>query len=1075
MPSVSRPGSTTGAAAAGAGAAAAADADLDVDIDLRDISARGFLLKRRRFVWSRRWFFLDAPRLSLNWGVSPDLPSKGSIPLYRFEAAPADPRLDAVTAEEIEAIMVHGATVGAKKDSRSDAGKCASQCKPLLLPAELAALRDQPLPTWLAGPWSCELVISCPVRTLRLRAPCLREAWLWLRVFRQVRRYLEQERRAWAGPGRQQPRLRQLRRQQQQQRQLRGSDAGSDSDGASARGRGRGRASSSDDDDDENDDGGIGDDGIGGGYESAALIAARTGTYGGGVMADPSPGAGDGARGFVRPPDFGVMPSISHLSSHDIFSVRRGALLTVSPTAIAAEEGVANGAVAASADGAGARADEGPGEGVMAGAAVAAAAAATQRQLRVRLPRFLIEPGGGPAVPLPELGAPQAILNGERDDSEDGGRRRASVADDGSGGDGDEDGDHRRYRADRGGHSDEGDHGDRFPGDGDAGRGYGASAASALTPQPLQPPRVSVAGAAHCAACQHNFNLIRRGANCASCGYVFCSWGVRCLSPADPRTGLRFCAQCLQERTHLQTRRHAATANILVEIVAARNVVAADANDLSDPYCVAHFEGQTFRTPIIQKTLNPTFNCQLLIPWVGVEQCLSVALFDYDSYSYDDFLGLVFVPLHELTPDVLYEDWFPLTARPGGGAGAGGAENSVRGHVLLRIVVSSSVMGVLFESVWNGVVEPGSAEFQASAVVANIKRLAALLASLNIGYWVSEVKGLLQYRSPIATVLFAICWVAAAVAFPSDKILPFVVFLVWLKLLSNGIEARLNERFAPNGVRTRLNRLHSDASGGADGDEAAVAAAAAAAAAAGGVGIGGGDVTTATAGLGPDAGLGVAMGNIGAHSRAQARQRQRRLAALRRAATESTRTPRLRDSWFFDVEEELAVYDTLGAHVNAHDGAAGSRRIVAAWPGAVGDDDDREDDAAPADGDDSDSDEDSGIISTLRRVRRTLATIQNTIGFICDNVERVQNVFRWRNPRLSRWLLTVLTVLMIVFSLVPLRILLILLCVHQVSKRVRLLIKKVPPVEEITNFLERMPTDADLYANKKSVPRALLK
>ncbi len=389
----------------------------------------------------------------------------------------------------------------------------------------------------------------------------------------------------------------------------------------------------------------------------------------------------------------------------------------------------------------------------------------------------------------------------------------------------------------------------------------------------------------------------------------------------------------------------------------------------------------------MEMKLNPTFDCQFMIPWIGTQQTLPIGVFDFDRYSFDDFLGMVFVPLNELQPDTLYDDWFPLICRPG----AEDKSLGITGEVHLRIVVSSSLVSLLFTSVWDGIRPPPSAHFQMAQLVGQVKRLMAVLQSLNLDYWGNLASDLLSYKYPFATVVVFFSLITFAVAFPSEFIIPLIFFLLTVKVCANGIEKWV------------------------EGDRAEAAAAA---------------LKTGAVGVGAGAGAGVAGGG-----------------GVGGAGANATRDN---------------ADDDDGGGVD--DGTGGVKGL------ATDDVDDADEEL-----DKEDEDENVGLFQKLRNLRTTLASVQNSLSAVCDKLERLQNAFRWRNNRLSRILLCILLVITILLAFIPLRALMVVLTLHFATKRLRQLKKTDKNVEEVANYLERLPTDYDLYPNKQSIPRALLK
>ena len=51
-----------------------------------------------------------------------------------------------------------------------------------------------------------------------------------------------------------------------------------------------------------------------------------------------------------------------------------------------------------------------------------------------------------------------------------------------------------------------------------------------------------------------------------------------------------------------------------LKIFEARGLLSMDSNGLSDPYCELHLRGQRFRTKVVQKSLNPVWEEEWLLP-----------------------------------------------------------------------------------------------------------------------------------------------------------------------------------------------------------------------------------------------------------------------------------------------------------------------------------------------------------------------------------------------------------------------------------------------------------------------------
>mmetsp|Transcript_6968 Transcript_6968/g.21211 ORF Transcript_6968/g.21211 Transcript_6968/m.21211 type:complete len:370 (+) Transcript_6968:1408-2517(+) len=93
-----------------------------------------------------------------------------------------------------------------------------------------------------------------------------------------------------------------------------------------------------------------------------------------------------------------------------------------------------------------------------------------------------------------------------------------------------------------------------------------------------------------------------------------------------------------------------------ITIVSASNLKAADRRGTSDPYVSAKFAEQRFRTPVIPRTLSPTFKFCFELPKVSVGEKLRLKVWDHDPGPMrNDFLGLCFVrfesPLNDFERD----------------------------------------------------------------------------------------------------------------------------------------------------------------------------------------------------------------------------------------------------------------------------------------------------------------------------------------------------------------------------------------------------------------------------------------
>jgi len=70
-----------------------------------------------------------------------------------------------------------------------------------------------------------------------------------------------------------------------------------------------------------------------------------------------------------------------------------------------------------------------------------------------------------------------------------------------------------------------------------------------------------------------------------------------------------------------------------------QNLMAADSNGKSDPYCVVEFAGQKHKTHKINKTLNPVWDVAFPLPKGTEPLDVTFLVYDHDAVGSDDFLG----------------------------------------------------------------------------------------------------------------------------------------------------------------------------------------------------------------------------------------------------------------------------------------------------------------------------------------------------------------------------------------------------------------------------------------------------
>uniref|UniRef100_A0AAY5ELR9 Multiple C2 domains, transmembrane 2b n=1 Tax=Electrophorus electricus TaxID=8005 RepID=A0AAY5ELR9_ELEEL len=82
-----------------------------------------------------------------------------------------------------------------------------------------------------------------------------------------------------------------------------------------------------------------------------------------------------------------------------------------------------------------------------------------------------------------------------------------------------------------------------------------------------------------------------------------------------------------------------------VKVVKASDLMAADLNGKSDPFCVLELGNNRLQTHTIYKTLYPEWNKVFTFPIKDIHDVLEVTVFDEDGDKVPDFLGKVAIPL----------------------------------------------------------------------------------------------------------------------------------------------------------------------------------------------------------------------------------------------------------------------------------------------------------------------------------------------------------------------------------------------------------------------------------------------
>jgi len=104
-----------------------------------------------------------------------------------------------------------------------------------------------------------------------------------------------------------------------------------------------------------------------------------------------------------------------------------------------------------------------------------------------------------------------------------------------------------------------------------------------------------------------------------------------------------------------------------MKMIGGRNLPAMDRNGKSDPYLIVHFKNQKFRTKVIKKTLNPTWNEEFIVKFTAEdlknpsETFLLIEAFDWDEgIGGDDEMGFIEFSLKSFLEKPEQQGWYKI-------------------------------------------------------------------------------------------------------------------------------------------------------------------------------------------------------------------------------------------------------------------------------------------------------------------------------------------------------------------------------------------------------------------------------
>lgn len=115
---------------------------------------------------------------------------------------------------------------------------------------------------------------------------------------------------------------------------------------------------------------------------------------------------------------------------------------------------------------------------------------------------------------------------------------------------------------------------------------------------------------------------------------------------------------CDEDLVLSKDQRKLSVGSLRVHVIRARNLMAADSNGRSDPFCELSLGNARLRTPVEPKTLEPVWDRLVELPVSDIFACLDLTVWDYDPDSRPEPLGAVRIPLQRIIDNEPV--WFPL-------------------------------------------------------------------------------------------------------------------------------------------------------------------------------------------------------------------------------------------------------------------------------------------------------------------------------------------------------------------------------------------------------------------------------
>uniref|UniRef100_A0A8D0AE16 Multiple C2 and transmembrane domain-containing protein 2-like n=1 Tax=Sander lucioperca TaxID=283035 RepID=A0A8D0AE16_SANLU len=114
-----------------------------------------------------------------------------------------------------------------------------------------------------------------------------------------------------------------------------------------------------------------------------------------------------------------------------------------------------------------------------------------------------------------------------------------------------------------------------------------------------------------------------------------------CAAPLDENQPITICSKYCQSQAALKVD----VGFLQIKVIKAADLLSADLNGKSDPFCVLELGNDRLQTHTVYKSLHPEWKQVFTFPVKDIHEVLVVTIFDEDGDKAPDFLGKVAIPL----------------------------------------------------------------------------------------------------------------------------------------------------------------------------------------------------------------------------------------------------------------------------------------------------------------------------------------------------------------------------------------------------------------------------------------------